>query len=59
MTELFIALTDVGAFEVFWRDNEESLREIADKDVCFALACNCELIIGGGAAPLFRIGFID
>jgi hypothetical protein len=59
MAEQFIPLNDTEDFDAFWRDNEDALSEIGSKDVCFALACNCELLIGGGSAPLFRIGFVD
>lgn len=57
--ETFIPLADMDAWEAFYRDNREALEEIADRATCFALACNCELVIGGGAAPIFRVGFVD
>jgi hypothetical protein len=59
MTEQFIPLATIEDFDQFWMDNHVSLLEIASYEECFALACNCELIIGGGAAPLFRVGFVD
>lgn len=57
--ETFIALPDTDAFEAFYEANRDALDEIADRQTVFALACNCELMIGGGAAPLFRVGFSD
>jgi hypothetical protein len=60
MTEEFIALNNTNEFDAFWSANAEALgAEVGDRERCFALACNCELIIGGGAAPLFRVGFVD
>jgi len=55
--ENFIALPDMDAFEAFWEANAEALD--MDRATALALAMNCNLVIGGGAAPLFRIGFID
>lgn len=55
--ETFLSLADVDAFDSFWRENGEFLD--MDRQTAFDLACNCNLIVGGGAAPLFRVGFID
>ena len=60
MTETFIALADTDEWQAFWADNKEAIiDEIGDEATCYGLACNQALVIGGGAAPLFRIGFID
>jgi hypothetical protein len=53
----FFPLTDTDHFDRFWEDNCEAIS--VDKKTAFLLACNCALIIGGGAAPLFRVGFVD
>lgn len=58
-TETFIPLADLDAWEAFYEANREALEAIADKATCYALACNQSLLIGGGAAPLFRVGFVD
>ena len=57
MDEQFIPLADTYDFEVFWADNRDALS--INKETAFQLACNCELMVGGGAAPLFRVGFVD
>jgi hypothetical protein len=58
--ETFISLHDTDDWAEFWSANGETLAdEIGDEDTCFALACNCSLLIGGGAAPEFRVGFVD
>lgn len=57
MTEEFIALADTDDFDAFWEANKDALE--MDRETAFQLACNCELTIGGGAAPLFRVGFVD
>lgn len=57
--ETFIELADMAAWEDFWSNNKDDLLEIADKQTCFDLVCNCSLIVGGGASPLFRVGFVD
>lgn len=59
-TEQFIPIADTDEWEAFWADNDEYLiEEFGDKATCFALACNQSLMVGGGAAPLFRVGFVD
>ena len=57
--ETFIGLHDTDEFESFYAANQDELAELGDKSICFALACNCELLIGGGAAPFVRVGFVD
>jgi hypothetical protein len=56
-SEEFLPLADTDAFDAFWETNGEYLD--MDRETAFALACNCNLIIGGGAAPLVRVGFVD
>jgi len=55
--EEFIALADMDAWEEFWDNNGEFLD--IDRQTAFDMACNCSLVVGGGAAPLFRVGFVD
>lgn len=55
----FFPLADLDAWESFYAANADALADIGDKATCYALACNCSLIVGGGAAPLFRVGFLD
>lgn len=57
METQFIPIADMDVWEAFYVDNVDAMP--ADKATCFQLACNCELMIGGGAAPLFRVGFVD
>ncbi len=57
--ETFIEIADMDVWDAFVEANRETLAEIADSETVFHLACNCELLIGGGAAPLFRVGFVD
>ena len=53
----FLALADMDAWDDFWANNGEAIgMERAD---AFALACNQSLLVGGGAAPLFCVGFVD
>ena len=58
-SETFIAVHNVDEYEALYDANQDAFDAVGDYDRCFALACNCELRIGGGAAPLFRIGFVD
>lgn len=53
----FVPLADIDEWEAWWAANGEYLD--VDKRTAFNLACNCSLLVGGGAAPLFRIGFVD
>ncbi len=58
--ETFVPIADTDEWAAFWADNAAALIEtVGDHDRCFALACNCSLLVGGGAAPLFRVGFVD
>ena len=57
MDEQFIPLADTDAFDAFWDHLNGEMP--FDKETAFQLACNCELMVGGGAAPLFRVGFVD
>jgi hypothetical protein len=59
MTEEFIAIADMEQWEAFVAFNREALLVIAPLGTCLRLAMNCELILGGGAAPLIRVGFVD
>lgn len=59
MDETFIPLADMDAWDAFYQANKDALDEIGDRTICFHLACNCELRVGGGAALLFRVGFVD
>ena len=53
----FFPLNDMDAWEDFWSCNGEALD--MDKQTAFALACNQSLLVGGGAAPLICVGFVD
>ena len=55
--EIFIALDDTDDFKTFWRANQAGLEEIGGYARCLALACNCELLLGGGrgAVDLGRV----
>lgn len=60
----FIPIADMDAWREFWRLNttdgaDGSELEAIGHDKCLTLAMNCNLVIGGGAAPAFRIGFVD
>ena len=55
----FIKIADMDAWEAFVECNKEALLAVAPLATCLRLAMNCELVIGGGAAPLFRVGFVD
>lgn len=56
--EEFTPIVDMDAWTQFWADNREALEdEIGDEAECLALALNLSLLVGGGAAPLFRVGF--
>lgn len=58
--EEFIAIADLDEWADFWGDNAEALTaEIGDEATCRALAMNCALHVGGGAAPAIRVGFVD
>jgi len=53
----FIPVGDMDDWSAWWSANSEALD--MDEETALALARNCELVVGGGAAPLFRIGFVD
>lgn len=55
--ETFIPLHDTDEWLAFYRDNRDAIE--CDEKQAYALACNQCLLIGGGAAPLFRVGFVD
>lgn len=57
--ETFIPIHDMDEWQAFYSDNREALESVADYDTSLALARNQSLLIGGGASPLFRIGFVD
>lgn len=56
-TEEFLPIADMAEWADFWANNGEAI-EMPEADA-LALARNCSLIAGGGAAALFRIGFVD
>ncbi len=58
MDEEFIPISDMASWEEFLAANDD-LTNIADRETLLRLALNCELVIGGGAAPIFRVGFVD
>lgn len=55
--ETFHSLADMDAWADFWANNRDALD--MDEQTAFALACNQSLLVGGGAAPLIRVGFVD
>ena len=56
-TEQFIDIADMNEWFAFWAANHDAID--VPEDQAYALACNQCLMIGGGAAPLFRVGFVD
>ncbi len=57
MPEQFISIASQEEWAEFWADNQEALaEEIGDEATCRELAISQTLMIGGGAAPLFRVG---
>lgn len=62
--EEFFGLADMDEWEAFWKANttdgadDSELVALGGHDACLALARNCELVIGGGAAPRVRVGFV-
>lgn len=52
----FLPIADMDEWREFWDANGEA---IGDEDIALRLAMNCALLVGGGAAPLFRVGFVD
>jgi|GEM_PF-3438404 len=57
--EQFIPMHDTDEWRDFYAANKDALDEIGDEAHCFALAQNQALVVGGGAAPQFRVGFVD
>lgn len=55
--EEFFPIRDTDEWDAFWKENGAHLD--MEEYVAFQLACNCGLLIGGGAAPLVRVGFVD
>lgn len=53
----FVPLASMADWVDWWSVNGEYMA--ADEPTCLAAALNCALVIGGGAAPLFRIGFVE
>jgi hypothetical protein len=59
-SEEFIAINGMDEWESFWAANAHELEgEVGDEATCRGLACNHLLVVGGGAAPVFRVGFVD
>jgi hypothetical protein len=56
--EEFIGIADMDAWTEFLAIND-GLTEYGTPAELLALARNQSLVIGGGASPIFRIGFID
>ena len=57
--ETFVPIDGVDAWDEFWSANAVALEdEIGDELTCRCLAENHLLIIGGGASPRFRVGFV-
>lgn len=55
----FFPIADMAAWANFCAANADALEEIGSPEACFAMAKDCSLLVGGGAAPLFRVGFVD
>ena len=59
MTETFVPIANIDEWHDWWAENCEALDPDLLEERAFRLACNQSLMIGGGAAPLFRVGFVD
>lgn len=59
LAEIFIPLHTVDEWESFYDDNRDAIEALGGFDVCFELARTKSLLLGGGAAPMFRIGFVE
>ncbi len=58
--EEFVSIADMDEWSDFWAANHELLEsDVGKESLCMELAMNCGLLIGGGAATLFRVGFVD
>jgi hypothetical protein len=56
--ETYIELADDAEWAEWWAANKEAMDgENMPEEIAYNLACNCSLLIGGGAAPMFRVGF--
>lgn len=56
-TETFVPLRGMDEWEAFWNANRNASE--CTETRALALARNQCLFIGGGASPLFRVGFVD
>lgn len=52
----FFPIADMAEWDAFWSANAEAID--TDEGQALTLACRGELMVGGGAAPLFRVGFV-
>lgn len=57
MDDTFIPLADMDEWTDFWADNGKAIA--MEEREALSLACNQCLMVGGGASPLFRVGFVD
>ncbi len=57
MTETFVSIAGWDEWDLWWAENGDYIEQ--DREDAFALACNHCLMVGGGGAPLYRIGFVD
>ena len=55
--ETFIPIANLDEWST-WLDANRDALDVSETDA-FLLACNQCLMVGGGAAPLFRVGFVD
>lgn len=56
-TETFVPISDMDEWVTFWNANKDSVN--FTEECALSLARNQCLFVGGGAAPLFRVGFVD
>lgn len=56
-TAEFLPIADMAEWSDFWAANGEAID--TDEGQALTLACKGELMVGGGAAALFRVGFTD
>lgn len=58
--ETFVPIAGMDAWAEFWRLNEAVLAEdYGDEETCLELARKGNLVVGGGAFPLYRVGFVQ
>jgi hypothetical protein len=55
--ETFLPIEGMDEWADFWAANGDDIG--CDEYTARKLAQNSALLIGGGAAPLFRVGFVD